>query len=96
MTGKNSFADEVRRTEALFLFGAALPPRDEFDENLYREWHERDARRPGREIWGRHTHLRNLTRADLHHIAVDNVQAQAERAAKLEADEAGAEAEAGF
>ena len=46
MTDKNSHADDVRRTEALYLFGAALPARDDFDENLYREWRERDARRP--------------------------------------------------
>jgi hypothetical protein len=93
MTDDASFADAVRRTEALFLFGAALPPRDGFDENLYREWHMRDARRPGREVYGRSMHLRSLTYAELHDIAVDNVQAQAERATMLEAE---AEAEAGF
>lgn len=95
MTDDASFADAVRRTEALFLFGAALPPRDEFDENLYREWHQRDARRPGREVYGRSPHLRSLTPAERHDIAVDNVQAEAERASMLEA-EAEAEAEVGF
>ena len=50
MTDKNSHADDVRRTEALYRFGAALPARDDVDEDLYREWRERDARRP-RDVW---------------------------------------------
>ena len=92
MTDKNSHADDVRRTEALYLFGAALPARDDFDENLYREWRERDARRPpDRATYGRSPHLRGLTPAELRQLAEADVRAQAEYAAELEA-----EAEAGF
>jgi len=29
--------DDVRLTEALFRFGAALPARDDFEQDLYRE-----------------------------------------------------------
>ena len=66
MTDKNSHADDVRRTEALYLFGAALPARDDFDEDLYREWHERDARRPsGLTAYGCAPHLRALTPGQL-------------------------------
>jgi len=91
MTGRNSRADDIRRTEALFRFGAALPARDEFDENLYHEWTERDTRRPGREVYGRSPFLRSLTPAELRLLAEADVQAQAEYAAEREA-----EAEAGF
>ena len=91
MTDKNSHAD-VRRTEALYLFGAALPARDDFDENLYREWRERDARKPpDRATFGCSPHLRGLTPAELRQLAEADLRAQAEYAAELET-----EAEAGF
>lgn len=93
MIDKDSFTEDVRRIEALFRFGAALPPRDSLDEAFYCEWHARDERRSSRRIYGRHLHLRNYTSAELHHMAVDNAEAHAERAAKLKAE---AEAEAGF
>ena len=92
MTGKNSFADDVRRTGR---FSCSVRRSHRVTNSMRisiasgtsatREDQDAKSGTP-------HT-LRNLTRADLHHIAVDNVQAQAERAAKLEAE---AEAEAGF
>jgi chromosome condensin MukBEF MukE localization factor len=75
--------DHVRITEALFRFGAALPARDDFEQDLYREWHARDARRPGFTVYGRSPHLRGLTDEQLRELAQADVQAQAEHAANL-------------
>jgi hypothetical protein len=75
--------DQVRITEALFRFGAALPARDDFEQDLYREWHARDARRPGFSVYGRSPHLRGPTDDQLRELAQADVQAQAEHAAKL-------------
>ena len=75
--------DQVRITEALFRFGAALPARDDFEQSLYREWHARDARRPGFTTYGCAPHLRSLTVGELRELAQADVQAQAEHAAKL-------------
>lgn len=107
MTDKDSPRDDVRRTEALFRFGAALPPRDDLDEDLYREWHARDARRPsGLTTYGCAPHLPALTPGQLHQLAEADVQAQAEYDAELRESaaeaqgpsqwELEAEAEAGF
>ena len=75
--------DDLRTTEALFRFGAALPARDDFEQDLYREWHARDARRPGFTTYGCAPHLRGLTDDQLRELAQADVQAQAERAAEL-------------
>ncbi len=75
--------DDVRLTEALFRFGAALPARDDFEQDLYREWHARDARRPGFTTYGRSPHLRGLTAGQLRELAQADVRAQAEYAAEL-------------
>ena len=78
MTDKDSPGDDIRRTEALYRFGAALPPRDDLDEDLYREWHARDARRPsGLTTYGCAPYLRALTPGQLHQLAEADVQAQA-------------------
>ncbi len=75
--------DDVRLTEALFRFGAALPARDDFEQDLYREWHARDARRPRFTTYGCAPHLRGLTADQLRELAQADTQAQAERAAEL-------------
>ncbi len=75
--------DNVRVTEALFRFGAALPARDDFEQDLYRKWHARDARRQGFTTYGCAPHLRGLTADQLRELALADVQAQAERAAEL-------------
>ena len=53
--------DDLRLTEALFRFGAALPACDDFEQDLYRPWHARDARRPGFTTYGCSPHLHGLT-----------------------------------
>jgi hypothetical protein len=73
---------DVRRTEALYRFGAALEPRDDFERNLYREWHARDASRPGT-TYGRSPHLRGLTDSQRRRLAEADVQAQVEYFAEL-------------
>jgi hypothetical protein len=75
--------DHVRITEALFRFGAALPARDDFEQDLYTEWHARDDRRPGFTTYGCAPHLRGLTADQLRELAHADVHAQAEHAAKL-------------
>ena len=82
MTDSSNCQTKVRRTEALYRFGAALDPRDDFERNLYREWHARDASRATRTIYGRSPHLRGLTPSELRQLAEADVQAQAECAAK--------------
>jgi len=78
MTDRNSRADEIRRTEALFRFrGGPSCARDEFDEDLYHEWTERDA---ARGVYGRSPFLRSLTPAELRLLVEADVQAQAEYA----------------
>ena len=76
----------IRHTEALFRFGAARPARDDFDENPYQEWTECDARRPGREVYGRSPFMRSLAPAELRLLAEEDVQARAEYAAEREAE----------
>jgi hypothetical protein len=78
MTDSSERETDVRRTEALYRFGAALDPRDDFERNLYREWHARDASRPTRTIYGHSPHLRGLTPSQLRQLAEADVQAQAE------------------
>ena len=104
MDDKEPWANKVRGIEALFRFAAGLSARDGFDENLYREWHARDDRRPARRVHGRSLWLRNLTPREMHRLAEANVRAQEEDAAKLREEEhhrapdleAETEAEAGF
>jgi hypothetical protein len=81
--------DDVRLTVALYRFGAALPARDDFEQDLYREWHARDARRPGFTTYGSAPHLRGLTDDQRRELAQADVQAQAERAAELRESVAG-------
>jgi hypothetical protein len=78
MTNSSQWETDVRRTEALYRFGAALDPRDDFERNLYHEWHARDASRPTRATYGRSPHLRGLTPSQLRQLAEADVQAQAE------------------
>jgi hypothetical protein len=82
MNDNSQWETEVRRTEALYRFGAALDPRDDFERNLYREWHARDASRATRAIYGRSPHLRGLTPSQLRQLAEADVQAQAEYVAE--------------
>src|SRR5215470_274874 len=82
MNDSSQWEADVRRTEALYRFGAALEPRDHFERNLYREWHARDASRPGI-TYGRSPHLRGLTDRQRRLLAEADVQAQAEYFAKL-------------
>jgi hypothetical protein len=106
MGDKESWEGKVRRIEALFRFGAALPARDGFDEALYREWGASRDRTSARPIYGCFPQLRTLTARDLRLLAEANVRAQAEDAAKLREKEhkrepeqepkAEAEAEASF
>jgi len=65
MNGTSQWEADVRRTEALYRFGAALQPRDDFERNLYREWHARDASRPRGTSYGGAPHLRGLTPSQL-------------------------------
>jgi hypothetical protein len=69
--------DDIRRTEALFRFGAALPARDGFEHDLYQEWHARDAGRPGFAIFGCSPHLRGLTLGQLRQLAEADAQERA-------------------
>jgi hypothetical protein len=66
--------DDIRRTEALFRFGAALPARDDFEHGLYREWHARDAQRLGSGTYGCAPHLRGLTPGQLRELAEVDAQ----------------------
>jgi hypothetical protein len=84
MTDSSNWEAEVRRTEALYRFGAALEPRDDFERNLYREWHARDASRAPRTTYGRSPHLGGLTDSQRRRLAEADVQAQAEYFAKLD------------
>ncbi len=80
MNDASPHEDDIRRTEALFRFGAALPARDDFDHDLYREWHTRDARRSGFATYGSAPHLRGLTPGQLRELAEADAQ---ERSAEL-------------
>jgi hypothetical protein len=82
MNDRSQWEAHVRRTEALYRFGAALEPRDDFERNLYREWHARDASRPGT-TYGRSPHLRGLTDSQRRQLAQADVQAQAEYFSEL-------------
>jgi hypothetical protein len=77
MNDNSEWETKVRRTEALYRFGAALDPRDDFELNLYREWHARDASQPGT-TYGHSPHLRGLTDSQRRRLAEADVQAQAE------------------
>ncbi len=81
MNDASPHEDDIRRTEALFRFGAALPARDDFDHDLYREWHARDARRSGFATYGSAPYLRGLTPGQLRELA--EADAQAVRAGQL-------------
>jgi hypothetical protein len=74
--------DDIHRTEALYRFGAALHPRDDFERNLYREWHARDASGQTGPIFGGSSHLHGLTPDQMRQLAEADVQAQAEYAAE--------------
>jgi hypothetical protein len=82
MNDSSQWETDVRQTEALYRFGAALEPRDDFERNLYREWHACDASRPGT-TYGRSPHLRGLTDSQRRRLAEADVQAQAEYLAEL-------------
>jgi hypothetical protein len=79
---KESWEDKMRRIEALFRFGAALPARDGFDEALHREWRAPRDRTSARPIYGCFPQLHTLTPRDLRLLAEANVRAQAEDAAQ--------------
>src|SRR6266568_6155500 len=69
MNDSSKWEADVRRTEALYRFGAALEPRDDFERDLYREWHARDASRATVATYGCAPHLRGLTDSQLRRLA---------------------------
>ncbi len=76
----------IRRTEALFRFGAARPARNDFDQNPYQSG--RSATREGRaaKCTDAPHPCRSLAPAELRLLAQADVQARAEYAAEREAE----------
>lgn len=60
--------NDIRRTEAVFRYGAALPVRDDFEQDLYRESSARHSWRPGFMTYGCAQHLHSLTPGQLRQL----------------------------